>query len=103
MCKRESVDIQLGGKKDSLPETEIRLNKKKINFFPLILFFLGFSNVFFLFGASASFLGQTLLQNSEILIISAGINIIIFSLQLIGIINIEGTFWQKFKNSSLPG
>ena len=64
------------------------LNQKKINFFPLILFCLGFSTVFVLLGASASFLGQTLLQNSEVLRISAGIIIIIFSLQLIGIINI---------------
>ena len=39
-------------------------------------------------GASASFLGQALLQNSEVLRISAGIIIIIFSFQLIGIINI---------------
>jgi cytochrome c-type biogenesis protein len=39
-------------------------------------------------GASASFLGQTLLQNSEILRVLAGIVIIIFSLQLIGLINI---------------
>ena len=49
------------------------LNKKEINFFPLILFCLGFSTVFVLLGASASFLGQTLLQNSEILRIVAGI------------------------------
>ena len=39
-------------------------------------------------GASASFLGQALLQNSETLRIIAGIIIIIFSLQLIGLINI---------------
>ena len=64
------------------------LNQKKINFFPLILFCLGFSTVFVILGASASFLGQALLQNSEVLRISAGIIIIIFSLQLIGIINI---------------
>ncbi len=64
------------------------LNQKKINFFPLILFCLGFSTVFVLLGASASFLGQTLLQNSEVLRILAGIIIVIFSLQLIGIINI---------------
>ena len=64
------------------------LNQKKINFFPLILFCFGFSTVFVALGASASFLGQALLQNSEVLRISAGIIIIIFSLQLIGIINI---------------
>ena len=64
------------------------LNQQKINIFPLILFCLGFSTVFVILGASASFLGQTLLQNSEVLRILAGIIIIIFSLQLIGIINI---------------
>ena len=71
------------------------LNKKKINFFPLILFCLGFSTVFVLLGASASFLGQTLLQNSEVLRILAGIVIIIFSLQLIGIINIPYLNFEK--------
>ena len=71
------------------------LNKKEINFFPLILFCSGFSTVFVLLGASASFLGQTLLQNSEILRIVAGIVIIIFSLQLIGIINIPYLNFEK--------
>ena len=71
------------------------LNKKEINFFPLILFCLGFSTVFVILGASASFLGQTLLQNSEILRIAAGIVIIIFSLQLIGIINIPYLNFEK--------
>ena len=71
------------------------LNKKKINFFPLILFCLGFSTVFVILGASASFLGQTLLQNSELLRILAGIVIIIFSLQLIGIINISYLNFEK--------
>jgi Cytochrome c biogenesis protein len=70
-------------------------NKKEINFFPLILFCLGFSTVFIILGASASFLGQTLLQNSEILRIAAGIIIIIFSLQLIGIINIPYLNFEK--------
>ena len=71
------------------------LNKKEINFFPLILFCSGFSTVFVLLGASASFLGPALLQNSEILRISAGIVIIIFSLQLIGIINIPYLNFEK--------
>ena len=31
------------------------LNQRKINFFPLILFCLGFSTVFVILGASASF------------------------------------------------
>ena len=71
------------------------LNKKEINFFPLILFCFGFSTVFVILGASASFLGQTLLENSEILRIAAGIIIIIFSLQLIGIINIPYLNFEK--------
>ena len=71
------------------------LNKKEVKFFPLILFCLGFSTVFVILGASASFLGQTLLQNSEILRIAAGIIIIIFSLQLIGIINIPYLNFEK--------
>jgi cytochrome c-type biogenesis protein len=65
------------------------LRSKKINIYPLILFCLGFSTVFILFGATASFLGQILLKNSEFLRIIAGSIIIIFSLQLLGLINIS--------------
>ena len=61
--------------------------KKKINLLPLVLFCFGFSTVFIVFGATASFLGQILLQNSQVLRIVAGIIIIIFSLQIIGFIN----------------
>jgi cytochrome c-type biogenesis protein len=64
------------------------LEKNKIKLFPLILFCFGFSTVFILLGASASFLGQLFLKNSEILRIMAGAIIIIFSLQLVGFINI---------------
>ena len=71
------------------------LKSKNINILPLILFCLGFSTVFIMLGASASFLGQTLLQNSEILRIIAGIIIIIFSLQLTGIINIPYLNFEK--------
>ena len=65
------------------------LKSKQVNFLPLVLFCFGFSTVFIILGASASYLGQTLLQNSNILRIIAGILIIIFSLQLIGLINIS--------------
>ena len=71
------------------------LETKKINLFSLILFCLGFSSVFVILGASASFLGQALLQNSELLRIIAGIIIIIFSLQLIGFINISYLNFEK--------
>ena len=71
------------------------LEKKKINLIPLILFTLGFSFVFIIFGAAASFLGQIFLQNSQTLRIVAGLIIIIFSLQLIGIINISFLNFEK--------
>ena len=80
------------------------LEKKKIDLSPLIVFSLGFSFVFIIFGATASFLGQILLQNSQILRSIAGVIIIIFSLQLIGILNIkflnvEKKFYTKKSNN----
>ena len=80
------------------------LEKKKIDLLPLIVFSLGFSFVFIIFGATASFLGQILLQNSQILRIFAGVIIIIFSLQLIGFLNIkflnvEKKFYTKKSNN----
>jgi len=71
------------------------LAKKKINLIPLILFTLGFSFVFIMFGAAASYLGQVLLQNSQILRVIAGLIIIIFSLQLIGVVNISFLNFEK--------
>ena len=71
------------------------LVNKKINIFPLILFTLGFSFVFIMFGAAASYLGQVLLQNSQPLRVIAGLVIVIFSLQLIGIINISFLNFEK--------
>jgi cytochrome c-type biogenesis protein len=71
------------------------LKSKKIDILPLILFCFGFSTVFIILGASASFLGQTLLHNSETLRVIAGVVIIIFSLQLIGLINISYLNFEK--------
>ena len=71
------------------------LKSKKIDILPLVLFCFGFSTVFIILGASASFLGQTLLQNSETLRVIAGVVIIIFSLQLIGLINISYLNFEK--------
>ncbi|MDA8918381.1 cytochrome c biogenesis protein CcdA [Candidatus Pelagibacter sp.] len=71
------------------------LERKKINLFPLILFTLGFSFIFIMFGAAASYLGQVLLQNSYTLRVIAGLIIIVFSLQLIGVINIDFLNFEK--------
>ena len=69
--------------------------KKKINLLPLILFSLGFSFVFIIFGAAASFVGQLFLQNSQTLRIIAGLIIIIFSIHLLGILNIGFLNFEK--------
>ena len=71
------------------------IEKRKINLIPLLLFSLGFSFVFIMFGAAASFLGQVLLQNSQILRIVAGLIIVIFSLQLLGVLNISFLNFEK--------
>ena len=71
------------------------LKAKRIKILPIILFCLGFSTVFIILGASASYLGQTLLHNSETLRVVAGIVIIIFSLQLVGLINISYLNFEK--------
>jgi len=54
-----------------------------------IFFTLGFSVVFITLGSTASVLGKIFLEYSNILRISAGVIIIFFSLQLIGLINFK--------------
>ena len=71
------------------------ISKKNINLFPIILFTVGFSIVFIIFGAASTFLGQVLLKNSYELRIVAGLVIIILSLQIIGLINIRFLNYEK--------
>ena len=71
------------------------IEKKGINLFPIILFTVGFSLVFIVFGAASTFLGQVLLQNSYELRIAAGLIIIVLSLHIIGIINIKFLNYEK--------
>ena len=71
------------------------IEKKSINIFPIILFTLGFSLVFISFGATASFLGSVILNNSYELRIVSGIIIIIFSLHILGILNINFLNYEK--------
>jgi cytochrome c-type biogenesis protein len=71
------------------------IESKKVNIGPLLLFSLGFSFVFILFGAAASALGKILLQNSNYLRVIAGTIIVIFSLQLLEIINIKFLNYEK--------
>ena len=71
------------------------IEKKTVNIFPIILFTFGFSLVFISFGATASFLGSVILNNSYELRIVSGIIIIIFSLHILGIINLNFLNYEK--------
>ena len=71
------------------------IEKKNINLIPIILFTVGFSIVFIIFGAASTFLGQLLLQNSFELRIAAGVIIIIFSFHIIGVINLKFLNYEK--------
>ena len=71
------------------------VEKKNINLIPIILFTVGFSIVFIVFGAASTFLGQVLLQNSYELRIIAGLIIITLSLHIIGIINLKFLNYEK--------
>ena len=71
------------------------IEKKNVNLLPIILFTVGFSIVFIIFGAASTYLGQVLLQNSYELRIVSGLIIILFSLQIIGIINLKFLNYEK--------
>ena len=68
---------------------------KKIVLYKTILFSLGFSLVFIILGATASAVGNILLFLSNELRIAAGIIIILFSLQMLGIINFQFLSQEK--------
>ena len=71
------------------------LEKKNVNLIPIILFTVGFSSVFIVFGAASTFIGQVLLQNSYELRITAGLIIIILSLHILGVINLKILNYEK--------
>ena len=71
------------------------IEKKNVNLFPIILFTIGFSIVFIIFGAASTFLGKVLLQNSYELRIIAGLVIVILSLHIIGVINLKFLNYEK--------
>tara|TARA_Y100000287_G_C14156889_1_gene322652 strand:+ start:37 stop:744 length:708 start_codon:yes stop_codon:yes gene_type:complete len=77
------------------------LERKKINIIPIIFFAVGFSIVFISFGATATFLGSVILDNSFELRIIAGILIILFSLQIMGVINIKFLNYEKRFQSNI--
>tara|TARA_Y100000590_G_scaffold117525_1_gene134340 strand:- start:1686 stop:2402 length:717 start_codon:yes stop_codon:yes gene_type:complete len=68
---------------------KIKERKRNLIVIKTIFFTLGFSFVFITLGSTASFIGKFFLTNSNIFRIIAGIIIIFFSLQIIGIINLN--------------
>ena len=80
------------------------LLEKKINLAPIIYFTLGFSIIFIIFGMAATFVGQLLLKNSNELRIIAGLIIIIFSLQVMGVLKLNFlNFEKKFHSKNNKG
>ena len=71
------------------------LEEKKVNITPIVLFTVGFSLIFIGFGATSSLIGKILLNNSIELRIFSGLIIILFSLQIIGIINLNFLNFEK--------
>ena len=71
------------------------VEKKNIKLFPIILFTVGFSIIFIIFGAASTYLGQVLLQNSYELRVAAGLVIVILSLHIIGLINLKFLNYEK--------
>ena len=85
------------------------VKKKQSVLLKTIYFSLGFSIIFIIFGATASFLGKLFITYSKELRMVAGIIIILFSLQLIGVIklnllNKEKKYYTKkyLENSFFP-
>lgn len=62
---------------------------------PSILFVLGFTLIFTLLGASASFIGSFLAQNKGVLRKISGVQIIILGLFLLGVIRIPKLYQEK--------
>ena len=73
---------------------------KKIVLIKTILFSLGFSLVFIALGVSASAVGNILLFFSNELRIIAGIVIILFSLQMLGLLNFQFLNQEKIMESA---
>jgi len=82
------------------------IEDKKSVLLKTIFFSVGFSIVFISFGITASFIGKFLINYSNQLRIIAGLIIILFSLQLIGLINLkilnsEARFFTKNYRNNL--
>ncbi len=78
---------------DELTENKAETRRKVI--LSTLFYVAGFSFIFILFGASASFLGGIASQYSWIVRYLGGGIVIVFGLHLLGIINIKGFHFEK--------
>jgi cytochrome c-type biogenesis protein len=78
---------------DELTENTKETRKKVL--LSTIFFVAGFSFIFILFGASASFLGGLAAEYSWIIRYLGGGMVLVFGFHLLGIINIRGLYFEK--------
>lgn len=75
--------------------------EKKVLFTRSISFIIGFSIIFVLLGASASFVGHLFLDNKTLIQMIGGILIVVFGLQMLGLLKI--TFLMSEKRFNFKG
>ncbi|WP_026583180.1 cytochrome c biogenesis CcdA family protein [Bacillus sp. J33] len=80
-----------GGK---IEDSKVQVNQKKL-YFRSIGFIIGFSIIFIALGASASFIGKILMNYRMIIMQIAGLLIIIFGLQMAGLLKFKFLMKEK--------
>ncbi len=85
--------------KDIKEQSEIKVVRNKV-LINSIAFVLGFSSVFIILGASATFIGSLILKHIKIITYIAGIIIIVFGLHLTGIFKISALYKEAKINIS---
>lgn len=80
---------------DLVSSREEKSKMTKRIFLEMILFILGFSLVFILLGASASYFGKSVLSHLKLLRVIGGILVIVFGLYIAGIFNISFLGYER--------
>lgn len=80
---------------DLVSEREEKNKMTKRIFLEMILFILGFSLVFILLGASASYFGKSVLSHLKLLRVIGGILVIVFGLYITGLFNISFLGYER--------
>lgn len=80
---------------DLVSSEEEKSKMTKRIFLEMILFILGFSLVFILLGASASYFGKSVLSHLKLLRVIGGILVIVFGLYITGLFNISFLGYER--------